>query len=89
MTDDSTTEERVSVDAMTFWTSKSVIEWLMANTNESDIIVVKEVTDGEENPNPVLFDFTIGAVEVTEFMDILHQHIEIDTGDPKTHAGQG
>ena len=68
MTDDSTTEETVSVDAMTFWTSKSVIEWLMANTNESDIIVVKEGTDGEENPNPVLFDFTIGAVEVTEFM---------------------
>ena len=73
MTDDSTTEETVSVDAMTFWTSKSVIEWLMANTNESDIIVVKEGTDEGENTNPVIFDFTIGALEQDEFIDLCDQ----------------
>ncbi len=60
-------------DAITFWTSKSVIEWLEANTNETDIIVVKEGTDEGENPNPVIFDFTIGAVEQDEFIDLFDQ----------------
>jgi 2,3-bisphosphoglycerate-independent phosphoglycerate mutase len=68
--------EKIDADGVTYWTSKSMVEWLMANTNETDIIVFRPTPITGEEETDVVLDFSVGAIEQEEFTHVISQHIE-------------
>lgn len=75
-------EEIKTDEGITYWTSKAMVDWLMANTNESDIIVFRPTPLNEEEPDVVL-DYSVGAIELEEFTHVLSQSIQGKLGDAK------
>ena len=79
-----TTEiEEIKTDddlGITYWTSKAMATWLMANTNESDIIVFRPTPLNDEEEPDVVLDYSLGAIELEEFTHILGQSIQGNLG---------
>jgi len=73
-------EELKTDEGITYWTSKAMVDWLMANTNESDIIVFRPTPLDEEEEPDVVLDYSLGAIELEEFTHILSQSIQGNLG---------
>ena len=75
-------EEMKTDEGITYWTSKAMVDWLMANTNENDIIVFRPTPLDDEEETDVVLDYSVGAIELEEFTHVLSQSIQGKLGDP-------